>query len=65
MACVAENFVYLDQCNITMDHISTDGVHPNYHGSTILKYNILTVFDTFNSYMMDFKDDYNRAMSRR
>ena len=29
MACVAEKFVYMDQANITMAHISSDGVHLN------------------------------------
>ena len=63
MACVAEHFVYLDQSGITMDHISSDGIHPNSYGSTILKYNILSVFDTFDRDLMDFRNDYEWAIS--
>ena len=64
MACLAEDFMYLDHSDIAMEHISTDGIHPNPLGSAILKYNILSVFDTFNSELMDFKEDYERACSR-
>ena len=64
MACLAEEFLYLDHSNIVMDHISTDGIHPNHFGAAILKYNILSVFDTFRSELMDFKDDFDRAVSR-
>ena len=63
MACVAEHFVYLDQSGITLDHISSDGIHPNHYGSTILKYNILSVFDSFDRDLMDFRDDYEWAIS--
>ena len=63
MACVAEDFAFLDQSAITLDHISTDGTHPNHYGSTILKYNILSVFDSFDTHFMDFKDDYEWAIS--
>ena len=63
MACVAEDFVYLDQSEITLNHISQDGVHPNHYGSAILKFNILSVFDSFDKNLMDFRDDYERACS--
>ena len=29
MACVAEGFVFMDQRNITLGHISQDGIHLN------------------------------------
>ena len=29
MACLAEDFIFLDHSAITMDHISSDGIHPN------------------------------------
>ena len=63
MACVAEDFFFMDQCDITLDHISSDGVHPNPSGTAILKYNILSVFRTFDRNYMDFKEEYERAMS--
>ena len=51
----------MDQCDITLDHISSDGVHPNPNGTAILKYNILSAFSTFDRNLMDFKEDYERA----
>ena len=60
--CQAEGFVYMDQSDITSDHISTDGVHPNFHGSTILKMNILSCFRTFNPFICDFVEEYDRAL---
>ena len=62
MACVAEHFVYLDQSGITLDHISSDGIHPNHYGSTILKYNILNTFRTFNPRLFDFKEEYENSL---
>ena len=63
MACVAEQFTFLDQADITMAHISSDGVHLNSHGTVILFYNILSVFDSFDGAFIDFKNDYAYAMS--
>ena len=63
MVCVAEGFVYLDLADITMAHVSADGIHLNSHGTTILLYNILSVFNTFNSELIDFMEDYKYAMS--
>ena len=63
MACVAEEFTFLDQADITMAHISSDGVHLNSHGTFILFYNILSVFDTFDASLIDFKNDYAYALS--
>ena len=40
----------MDQSDITSAHICMDGVHLNFYGQTILKYNILSVFNTFNPY---------------
>ena len=62
MACLAEDFVFMDQASITLAHIDDDGVHPNYHGSTILKFNILSAFRTFNRNNMDFRGDYVEAL---
>ena len=63
MACVAENFVFMDQADITMAHISSDGIHLNSHGTAILLYNILSVFNTFDGNFIDFRKDYEYAMS--
>ena len=62
MVCLAENFVFIDQRDITLSHISSDGLHLNYDGSTILKMNILSVFSTFNRNLMNFIDDYEKAL---
>ena len=58
MVCIAEEFLFMDHVDFTLAHIDTDGIHPNHYGSAILKYNILSVFDTFNPIFMDFKEDY-------
>ena len=62
MACIAEEFSFMDQVDLTLAHIDSDGIHPNYYGSTILKHNILTVFDTFRPEFMDFQEDYDSAL---
>ena len=63
MACVAEDFLFLDQADITMAHISSDGIHLNSHGSAILLYNILSLFDAFDRNFIDFNADYEYAIS--
>ena len=65
MACLAEDFLYLDHSMITMDHISSDGIHPNEFGAAILKFNILSVFDSFRSDLIDFREEYERAVASR
>ena len=62
MVCIAEEFLFMDQVDFTLAHIDTDGIHPNYYGSTILKNNILTVFNTFRPEYMDFHEDYDNAL---
>ena len=62
MCCLAENFVFMDQSDISLAHIDSDGIHPNFHGSTILKYNILSAFRTFDSNNMTFRNDYDNAL---
>ena len=62
MSCIAEEFIFMDNADITLDHISNDGVHPNIHGTTILKYNILNTFRTFNPRLFDFKDEYENSL---
>ena len=52
----------MDQSEILSCHISMDGIHPNFYGSTILKMNILSCFYTFNPYFTDFDYDYERAI---
>ena len=63
MACVAENFSFMDQADITMSHISSDGIHLNSHGTVILLFNILSVFSNFDSKLIDFNKDYEHAKS--
>ena len=53
---------FMDQGDITVDHISADGIHPNFHGSTILKMNILSVFSSFNPYLCTFGEEYEKAL---
>ena len=63
MACIAEDFVFMDQADITMAHVSKDGIHLNSHGTSILLYNIMSVFNSFDGDSIDFKHDYDYAMS--
>ena len=63
MACIAEDFIFMDQCDIKFDHISSDGIHPSPSGTAILKFNILSVFSSFDSNLSDFKEEYERAKS--
>ena len=63
MACVVEDFVYMSQDDINLAHISSDGVHLNSHGSAILMFNVFSVFSSFNSNFIDFKEDYDYAIS--
>ena len=63
MACVAEDFIYMSQDDIKLVHISSDGVHLNSHGTAILMFNVFSVFSSFNSDLIDFKEDYNYAIS--
>ena len=62
MVCLAEEFVYMDHGGITLAHISHDGVHPNFWGTTILKFNILSTFRTFNRRNFDFMEDYEKSL---
>ena len=62
MACDAESFLFMDQVDITMAHIDSDGIHPNSYGTTILKFNFLSVFRTFDPNSMDFRNDYDNAL---
>ena len=60
--CREEQFIYMDQSDISSRHISIDGIHPNFFGQTILKRNILECFNTFNPYFSDFDHDYERSL---
>ena len=61
MACIAENFVYMDHSAITLDHLDSDGLHPNFYGSAILKHNLLSAFRTFNPNQMNFRNEYDQV----
>ena len=63
MACVAEDFHFIDQNDIKLAHLSSDGVHLNSNGTFILLFNILSVFSKFDRNLMDFKDEYQNAIS--
>ena len=52
----------MDQSDITSSHISTDGVHTNFYGATLVKMSILNCFHTFNPYLNDFEFDYDRSL---
>ena len=60
--CNEEGFTFMDQVDITAAHLSQDGVHLNFLGSTILKMNILLLFHTFNPHLCSFYKDYENAM---
>ena len=62
MACLAEEFIFMDHPHITLAHISPDGVHPNHYGTSILKFNILSTFRTFDRYSFDFMEDYQKSL---
>ena len=62
MSCLVEDFRYLSQDDIKAAHISSDGIHLNTHGTSILMFNVFSVFDSFNG-NFDFKVDYDYAMS--
>ena len=62
MTCLAENFIFMDQNDISLLHISSDGLHLNYHGTTVLKMNILSVFSSFDFNLINFRNDYEKAM---
>jgi lysophospholipase L1-like esterase len=63
MACMVEDFLLIDQDDIKLAQLSADGIHLNCHGTAILMFNIFSVFSAFNSSFMDFKQDYDYAMS--
>ena len=44
-------------------YLSSDGVHLNSNGTFILLFNILSVFSKFDRNLMDFKDEYQNAIS--
>ena len=63
MACVAEDFVYMSQDDIGPAHLSSDGVHLNSYGTAILKFNVFSIFSSFDSNFIDFKKEYDQAIS--
>ena len=63
MACLAEDFEYMSQDDIKAAHISSDGIHLNSHGTVILMFNLFSVFNSFNCNFIDFKEEYDYAIS--
>ena len=63
MACIVEDFGFINHDDIKSGHISSDGVHLNSHGTSILMFNIFSVFNNFDRNFMDFKEEYQYAMS--
>ena len=57
-----EGFRFIDQSDISSNHIKMDGVHLNFYGQTLLKMNLLNCFHTFNPYLIDFEYDYDRSL---
>ena len=62
MACVVEDFAFINQDDIKVAHISSDGTHLNSYGTAILMFNVFSVFNTFDYNFSDFKEDYDYAM---
>ena len=61
-SCNKENFIFLDHSDITCQHISNHGLHPNGYGHVILKMNILKCFFSFNPFLCNFEGFYERAL---
>ena len=60
--CIKEGFIFIDNTDITVAHLSKDGLHPNFYGSIILKMNVLKCFPNFNPYLCDFLGTYEDAL---
>ena len=60
--CREEGFLFLDHSDITTRHICHDGLHPNDFGYVILKMNILKCFYSFNPFLCNFIDFYEKAL---
>ena len=62
--CKEHGYYFMDNNDIVLDkHISGDGIHPNELGHVILKMNILKCMNSFNPYLCDFIDFYERALT--
>ena len=61
-SCREEGFLCLDHLDITMRHISNDGLHLNIYGNTIMKMNLLKCFYSFNPFLCDFDKFYDYAL---
>ena len=60
--CIKYGFHYMDNSDISVHHLSRDGIHLNFYGSIILKMNILKSFYSFNPYICDFLSTYEEAL---
>ena len=62
MVCIAEDFIYMDQADITMAHVSSsDGVHLNANGTAILLFNMITYIDPLQCKLVCY--DYEKSPS--
>ena len=61
-SCREEGLLYLDHLDITMRHISNDGLHLNIYGNTIMKMNLLKCFYSFNPFLCHFDKFYDYAL---
>ena len=53
--------IFMDQSAITLAHIDSDGIHLNFHGNAILKFNLLSLFSTFDPNCMNCRNDFDEA----
>ena len=60
--CQEKGYVFIDQTDIKLKHLSDDGLHLNKLGISILKMNLFRIFFTFNPYLCDFENDYEKAL---
>ena len=60
--CIREGYNFIDQSFINYVHLDNDGLHLNSYGQVILKMSIMECFNTFNPYLNDFIDFYDRAV---
>ena len=60
--CNENGYTFVNNSDITEQHICGDGIHPNRYGQVILKMNILLCFYSFNPYFNTFREFYEKAL---
>ena len=60
--CRVEGYFFLDHSDVTTKHLCRDGLHTNNYGHVILKMNVLRCFNTFNPFICDFENFYEKAL---